>query len=162
MMHWAATRGGGGGHGAVHRENPGHGVQTRQYDPGAVSANWQTLLNSSDSELLNRATQGSIRRGQYLRSSPRWNIREHPDYDSFSFDCTGSFTDSGYTINCYHGNKHGEEDFYPAFAKSCNSAFASIGLGLDGIRFRQTCKDLLFNMELPSALPTLFPRAILP
>ena len=129
-------------------------VSKPDYDPGAVSANWQTLLNSSDSELLNRATQGQYTPGSVFKIVTALEyIREHPDYDSFSFDCTGSFTDSGYTINCYHGNKHGEEDFTRAFAKSCNSAFASIGLGLDRNSFRQTCRDLLFNMELPSALP---------
>ena len=50
---------------------------------------------------------------------------------AFPLTVRAALRTASYTINCYHGNKHGEEDFTRAFAKSCNSAFASIGLGLD-------------------------------
>ena len=50
-------------------------------------------------------------------------------------------------INCYHGSVHGGEDFYKAFAKSCNSAFSSIGVNLDRDKYGNTLERLLFNKE---------------
>ncbi|MDY5647438.1 MAG: penicillin-binding transpeptidase domain-containing protein [Lachnospiraceae bacterium] len=129
-------------------------VSKPDYDPNTVSANWNTLISSEKSELLNRATQGQYTPGSVFKIVTALEyIRENPDYESFSFDCQGSFTNEGYTISCYHGNQHGQEDFNTAFAKSCNSAFASIGLTLDRDKFRRTCSELLFNEELPVSIP---------
>ncbi len=41
-------------------------------------------------------------------------------------------------------NAHGMQDIKQAFANSCNSAFADIGLSLDIKSFRDTCRSLLF------------------
>ena len=55
----------------------------------------------------------------------------------------------GYTIHCYHNNAHGQLDFPRAFAKSCNTAFAQIGVDLNREQYRETVDSLLFNQELP-------------
>ena len=44
---------------------------------------------------------------------------------------------------------HGSEDFYTAFANSCNCAFAEIGTELGGASLLKTSEDLLFNKKLP-------------
>ena len=77
-------------------------------------------------------------------------IRENPDtYQSYGFQCAGSFSDGADRINCYHGQSHGSVDFTRAFAKSCNASFADMGLKLDKSKFQDTLDDLLFNQELP-------------
>lgn len=59
-------------------------------------------------------------------------IRENPDtYEDYQFQCTGKFTKENYTIRCFHNTNHGTVDLKKAFAKSCNSAFANIGLEID-------------------------------
>ena len=55
--------------------------------------------------------------------------------------------------SCYGKNAHGNEDLRKAFAKSCNTAFSSIGLSLDEGTFKSNCEGLLFNSELPLQLP---------
>ena len=42
-----------------------------------------------------------------------------------------------------------QEDFYTAFANSCNCAFAEIGTELGGSSLKETSEDLLFNQKLP-------------
>ena len=59
----------------------------------------------------------------------------------------------GYTIHCYHNSAHGQEDFASAFAHSCNSAFAQIGVDLNRSEYVETVKGLLFNTQLPIDLP---------
>lgn len=56
------------------------------------------------------------------------------------------------TINCYNNNAHGEEDLKGAFAHSCNTAFAKIGLSLDNDDFHSMCEGFLFNKSLPTTL----------
>ncbi len=149
----------GSNRGAVVVLEPGTGkilamVSKPDYDPNTVNQRWTELINSTDSELLNRATQGQYTPGSVFKIVTALEyMRENPDYGSFSFNCTGSFTNDNYTVSCYHGTKHGEEDFALSFAKSCNAAFASIGLELDRPAFRETCSELLFNEELPLSLP---------
>ena len=53
-----------------------------------------------------------------------------------------------------HMNRvHGQEDFASAFAHSCNSAFAQIGVDLNRSEYVETVKGLLFNTQLPIDLP---------
>lgn len=59
----------------------------------------------------------------YLRS-------ENGNLDNFTYTCDGSITVDDHTISCYDGEEHGTEDFETAFAKSCNSAFANLGMEL--------------------------------
>lgn len=61
----------------------------------------------------------------------------------------GSITKEDHTIQCYGGTVHGQEDFYAAFAKSCNCAFAEMGTQLGGAALLKTSEDLLFNQKLP-------------
>ena len=63
-------------------------------------------------------------------------------------------TYDGNTIRCYHGSVHGALDFEMSFAKSCNSSFANIGIGLDRGRFASTLKELMFEESLPYDLPS--------
>ena len=126
-------------------------VSKPDFDPNEIEVIWDDLISDKESSvLLNRATQGLYPPGSTFKIVTALEyIRENIDsYSQFGFQCNGSFTHGEERINCYHGIAHGGEDFTKAFAKSCNSAFASIGLELDRKKFGDTIDGLLFNQEL--------------
>lgn len=127
-------------------------VSKPDYDPNQIEELWDGLVADTESGiLLNRVTQGLYPPGSTFKIITALEyIRENPDtYQNFRFSCAGSFSDGEDKINCYHGQSHGSVDFARAFAKSCNSSFAKMGLTFDKPEFQDTLKDLLFNQELP-------------
>ena len=76
-------------------------------------------------------------------------FRKKGTFEGYNYLCEGSITLQDHTIHCYHNTVHGQENFYSAFANSCNCAFADIGVGLGGASLRETAEDLLFNKSLP-------------
>ncbi len=130
-------------------------VSKPDFDPNQIDEIWDSLVNDdSNSNLLNRASQGLYPPGSIFKIvTALAYIRSSADTSAFSFDCTGEVTNSGYTIHCYNNTAHGQEDFATAFAKSCNTAFAQIGVDLKKSTFRKTASDLLFNKSLPFDLP---------
>lgn len=149
----------GGNKGAVVVMEPDTGkilamVSKPDFDPGAVSANWEALNSDPDSALLNRATQGQYAPGSAFKLVTALEyMRENPSYDSYSYTCTGAIEQDGTTIRCYNGHVHGTVNFRDSLAYSCNASFCNIGLSLDISSFRNTAEDLLFNSSLPSVLP---------
>ena len=105
------------------------------FDPNTISQNWDTLVNdSNDSSLLNRATNGAYPPGSTFKVVTALDyFRTKGSLEGFSYLCEGSITREDHTIRCYGGTVHGQEDFYSAFANSCNSAFAEIGTMLGAV-----------------------------
>ena len=132
-------------------------VSKPDYDPNTIAEAWDKINeDQKNGALLNRATQGLYPPGSTFKIVTMLEyIRENsPEtFEKYSFDCKGSFSEDGYTINCYHGQEHGVVNASEAFAKSCNSAFAQIGVSLDKKSFQDTCRELLFNSPLPVKLP---------
>lgn len=126
-------------------------VSKPDFDPNTISENWDTLVNDeTNSSLLNRATMGQYPPGSTFKVVTALDyFRTRGSFNGFSFDCQGSITKENHTIQCYNGEVHGTEDFYTAFANSCNCAFAEIGTELGGASLLKTSKDLLFNKKLP-------------
>ncbi len=126
-------------------------VSKPDFNPNTLDEDWGSLVaDENNSSLVNRAAQGLYPPGSTFKivtALAYW--RQNHTLDSFSFDCQGEVTNGGYTIHCYHNTVHGHEDFYTAFANSCNSAFAQIGVDLNRGEFRNTVEDLLFNQSLP-------------
>lgn len=130
-------------------------VSHPDFDPNEIADIWDSLVESdSSSVLVNRATQGLYPPGSTFKIVTALEyIRENPDaYGSYSFSCPGYFQAGGSKISCYHGTSHGQVDFTKSFAKSCNSSFANIGMGLDREAFSETLAALLFNRDLPLTL----------
>lgn len=129
-------------------------VSKPDYNPNEIDANWKDISGSSSSVLLNRATQGLYPPGSTFKILTLLEyIREGNDLENWTYECNGSYTENGVTINCYHGNSHGTVDLKTAFAKSCNGAFAKMGMEIDNIEFMHTCNELLFNTDLPIDIP---------
>lgn len=143
--------------GAVVVMNPSTGeilamVSNPDFNPNEIVEIWDEVVEDEESTvLLNRATQGLYPPGSTFKMITALEyIKENPDtYQNFNFNCTGSYTSDGNTIRCYHGTQHGSVNFAQAFAKSCNSSFAKIGMELDREAFSGTLDSLLFNTELP-------------
>ncbi|MGC4019745.1 MAG: penicillin-binding transpeptidase domain-containing protein [Muricomes sp.] len=129
-------------------------VSGPSYDPNSVESNLDALnADDTESPLLNRATQGLYAPGSTFKVVTALEyMREHADYANYSYECTGSITADGSTINCFDNIAHGVEDLRSSMANSCNSSFANIGLSLNKTAFRSTAEELLFNKRLPSVL----------
>lgn len=133
-------------------------VSKPDFDPNTIVQDWDQYVEEektkNSSVLLNRTTQGIYPPGSTFKIITALEyLREHnTTVEGYHFDCNGRFSYGDTSIQCYHGSVHGSEDFYKAFAKSCNSAFAGIGVELDRESYGGTLKDLLFNTELPVAI----------
>ena len=130
-------------------------VSKPDYDPNTIATYWDDITDEENdtSALLNRATQGAYPPGSTFKIvTTLAYLRDNDGDDTFSYTCNGSYTVDDYTIHCSSNKAHGSEDLLEAFSNSCNSAYASIGVGLDRDVFAQTAEDLLFNNSLPTML----------
>lgn len=131
-------------------------VSKPDYNPNDAATDYSKWLtyDSSDSVLLNRATQGLYPPGSTFKILTSLEyIRENPYYDSFEYNCSGSaYAEGGTTIPCNNNKAHGHETLKTAFANSCNSAFSTVGLELNKNKFKETCESFLFNNNLPIEL----------
>ena len=149
--------------GAVIAMDPGTGkiltmVSKPSFDPNTIAEDWDrlTAADNDRGQLLNRAAQGAYPPGSTFKILTLLAyVHAHPaDYENFTFDCTGVYTDSeGNEIRCYGGEVHGKQTLSEAFANSCNGAFAKIGSELPEGDLSGIASSLLFNTALPYALP---------
>lgn len=126
-------------------------VSKPDFDPNDIEENWDSLVSDeTNSSLLNRATMGQYPPGSTFKIVTALDyFRTKGSFEGYSYLCEGSITMEDHTIRCYNSTVHGQEDFYTAFANSCNCAFAEIGTVLGGKSLRKTSEDLLFNKSLP-------------
>lgn len=114
------------------------------FDPRNMSA----ALNASSGEasLLNRVTQGMYSPGSTFKivtmASALGNLA---GAQQRTFDCTGRLDVVNTTVTEAGGAVHGPLGLNAAFAKSCNSAFATMALDLGASRLRRTAVDFGFN-----------------
>ncbi|MDY3250313.1 MAG: penicillin-binding protein 2 [Candidatus Choladocola sp.] len=130
-------------------------VSKPDFDPNSIEAIWDELVtDSTRSDLLNRATQGLYPPGSTFKIlTTLAYLREEPKaFDNFQYNCSSQLTVDDVTINCYNSTVHGQENLESAFAHSCNTAYASIGMELDNESFRSMAEEFLFNKSLPTSL----------
>ena len=131
-------------------------VSKPDFDPNVIAQTWDSMVSDpSNSSLLNRATQGLYPPGSTFKIlTTLAYLRQFPGgYTNFSYDCTGTLSQGDMMITCYNSTVHGTENLRSAFAHSCNTAFANIGLSLDNGQFKKLAEQFLFNTQLPSPLP---------
>ncbi len=127
-------------------------VSKPDYDPNEIESIWEELIADEESSVLvNRVTQGLYPPGSTFKIFTALEyMRQNPDtYTQYQFMCNGYYRYGDETIDCFHRTAHGSVDFMSSFARSCNSSFANIGVGLDRGRFADTLISLLFNSRLP-------------
>ena len=128
-------------------------VSKPDFDPNAVATEWESIISDTEGEnsvLVNRATQGLYPPGSTLKILTTLEyLRENPSYQQYSYECIGSIPINKTEIHCYNNAVHGTESLEASFAKSCNTSYANIGLGLDRKAFSGLCSELLFGKNLP-------------
>lgn len=140
-------------------------VSKPDFNPNTLSLDWEYLnAEGSGSPMLNRASQGLYPPGSTFKIlTTLAYIRQHPDeYQNFTFNCEGLVSRDDVNITCYGGAVHGLEDLQTAFNKSCNGAFATIGMDLDNGAFTKICEDFLFNQDIPINMASAKSRFPLP
>lgn len=132
-------------------------VSKPDFDPNTIATEWDRIISNTDSEnsvLVNRTTQGLYPPGSTFKILTTLEyIRENPNYQDYSYDCTGSIPIEETEIHCYNNAVHGLENLETSFAKSCNTSYANIGLGLNKKTFAELCNSMLFQKNLPIAYP---------
>ncbi len=131
-------------------------VSKPDFDPNTLDEEWESISADSESGVLvNRCIQGVYPPGStYKVLTALEYIKENPDdYNDFSYNCTGETILNSVHISCYHDQQHGEENLSQAFAKSCNTAFVTIGTSLNKKKYIKLNENLLFNTEIDFDLP---------
>lgn len=125
-------------------------VSKPDYDPNDIENVIADSQTTDSSYLVNRATQGLYPPGSTFKVLTALEYtRENPDYENYSYECTGEGTFAGVPIHCYHYKVHGTVDLKDSLAYSCNTSFSNIGISIDMGKFRTLCEDFLFNKSLP-------------
>lgn len=129
-------------------------VSKPDYNPNNVEEDWEYLIaeDNTSTVLLNRATQGLYPPGSTFKIMTTLAYLQEFGTD-YNFSCNGKLTAENAVIHCIHNKHHGNVDLEEAFADSCNSAYADMGLKVDNSDFQKLCEDLLFNKELPTKFP---------
>ncbi|MDR2940554.1 MAG: penicillin-binding protein 2 [Clostridiales bacterium] len=116
--------------GAVVCIEPGTGkvlamVTRPGYNANTIAEDWEGLIaDEENSPLLNRASSGLYPPGSTFKIvSALAIIRGFPEYNSYSYTCSGAETIDGVTIGCYNNNAHGEVNLESALTHSCNTYF---------------------------------------
>ena len=125
-------------------------VSKPDYDPNNIDSVWEDLSKDEDSALLNRATQGLYPPGSTFKVLTALEyIREHPDYEDYSYTCKGTNIEHGVNIHCASGEVHGKVNLAKSLAYSCNTSFVNIGESLSFSGFHDLCESFLFNQSVP-------------
>lgn len=138
-------------------------ISKPSYDPNNIDVNWEKLSENTNNEspLLNRAAQGLYPPGSTFKLITTLAfMRANTDYMDYSYKCKGSTEYEGMTISCSNNKTHGNVDLEEAFAKSCNTAFSTIGRDLSIDDLRSLCESFFFNKALPARIsnnPGSFP-----
>lgn len=95
---------------------------------------------------LNRLLTGVFTPGSTFKVITAASMLEKmPSLASETFNCSGSYNVGGSSIKCQNTYGHGSISFDTAFAQSCNSAFAQIGLRLGADNLISTAKSAGFG-----------------
>ena len=137
--------------------------------PSFDPRNVQAVLDGreEDASLYNRVTQGLYPPGSTFKIVTMASALNYlPDAALRTYVCTGTLDIENTTVDEAGGSVHGENTLNMAFAKSCNTAFASLALELGASRLRKTASDfgvgnnflfqdlIVYNSQFPSGTLT--------
>ena len=147
--------------GAVVALNPRSGevlalVSHPGYNPTTLDDDWETLTQDEGAPLLNRATQGMYATGSTFKVVTLAALLDAGVVrNEDQVECQREILVEGYRI--VSENQPAEltqTDVAHAFAYSCNTAFANLGLRLGGPRLEQAARQFGFEQVPPFDLPT--------
>ena len=116
-------------------------VSAPSYDPVNKPADVETS-GKYEGVYMNRLLTGLFTPGSTFKLVTAASAIENiPDINTRTFSCSGAYkTAGGGKVIC--NNTHGKLDFGKALTKSCNSAFAAVGVELGKGRLTKTVKEL--------------------
>ncbi len=119
-------------------------VSSMSYDPENKPSDIETN-DKYEAAYLNRLLSGVFTPGSVFKTvTAACAIENIPDISSRKFVCMGSLkTAQGGEVIC--NNKHGEIDFQTALTKSCNCAFAELGIELGNKKLTATAEKMGFG-----------------
>lgn len=129
-------------------------VSYPDFNPNEIEKKWEQLkLDKENSPLLNRATQGMYPPGSVFKIiTAAAEMESNPQWESFSYACKGEDVFDGNAIRCFNSKVHGNIDLKKAFAVSCNTGFAQIGVKVGPEQLKIAAEKLYFNKPLPYPL----------
>lgn len=129
-------------------------VSRPDFNMNSIDDVWGSITSDQEnSVLLNRAVSGLYPPGSTFKViSSLAYMRQHSDYSSYTYDCTGAVFLTDRYLHCVSGSVHGPLTFTSSLAHSCNCSFANMGLHMDIDKFRKTTEDLYFNKSLPTSM----------
>lgn len=135
-------------------------VSKPDFDPNTLDEDWEDINSEGSSMLVNRAVSGLYPPGStYKLLTALEYIEENPGtYQKFRYECEGETIVNSVHISCYGGTEHGEENLSSAFARSCNTAFVTMGSQLTLPRFVSLNQRFLFDSGIPFDLPVKHSR----
>lgn len=119
-------------------------VSTPAYDPENKPDDIETN-NKYEAVYINRLLNGVFTPGSTFKTVTTVAALENiPNINSAAFECTGAHaTAQGGKIIC--NNTHGKISFGTAFTKSCNSAYAQMGIGMGADVMTATASSMGFG-----------------
>jgi peptidoglycan glycosyltransferase len=164
----AAARALGSRKGAVVALDPRNGevlamVSVPTYDPGALEAKGEALLDDPSSPLLNRATQGLYPPGSTFKTVTASSALEHGIITpQTTVECHDQKIFDGFPVSCHNVVQgEGTYPFKAAFTYSVNAIFAEVGVKLGWANLLDTASRFGFGSALPFTIETA-PTQVVP
>ena len=126
-------------------------VSYPNFDPNTISADWSALNSDTEnSPLMSRAAQGLYPPGSTFKIITATSALENDSsLLNYQYTCYGEDDFDGKTLHCFNSISHGSEDMNNAFAVSCNTYFAEIGMKLGAAKLRKTAEDFFTDINFP-------------
>lgn len=130
-----------------------------RYNPALISKQFRRLRADKSSPLLNRATQGLYPPGSVFKIiTASAALKAGTTSMNKVYDGPGVLRVYGGKVTNYSDEEFGTMDLERAFAVSCNTIFAQVGLELGGPRLVRTAQDFGLGRWVPFSVPTYSSR----
>lgn len=127
-------------------------ASTPSFDPNNLEKQWTTLVEDTNSPLINRSTSGLYPPGSIFKIITSVGIIE--DLDPEEVLTTGSKLDiNGYTLRNYGSIDLGSQNLREAFTDSSNTYFGTQGMNLGKERLVEIGEDFLLNKKIDFDIP---------
>jgi len=128
-------------------------VSRPSFNPNSLEQDWNTLQNSPDSVLLNRATQGLYPPGSTIKPMiADASLKENVTNTDEIFNCPGYLDVGNYHLVDSHGEVHGKVNLKEALTESCNVTFGTLALRLGASNLENTFDRFGFKKSLDNEL----------
>ena len=121
-------------------------VSLPQYDPANMD------LPAEDTAYYDRVLQKRYAPGSTFKIITLAAALESlPGVETETFNCSGVWNYSDYSLKCASGTAHGSISLKQAFAKSCNVTFGSLAYQIGAQRLKETAERFGFNYDFSFA-----------